>query len=100
MVDKKLVATIVSSREAGLKRRAETVTTSSHEDKKKLKNKLKKTEFASPSKARTARNSSLREAKKTKQTRKIEKQKPKAKIKRCTKMKKKNGSKLMLRTLG
>ena len=34
MVDKKLVATTVSSREAGLKRKAETVTTSSHEDKK------------------------------------------------------------------
>ena len=34
MVDKTLVAATVSSREAGLKRRAETVTTSSHEDKK------------------------------------------------------------------
>ena len=79
MVDKKLVATTVSSRKEGLKRRAETVTTSSHEDKE-LKNKIKKTEFASPSKARIARKS-LREAKKTKQTKKIEKQKTKAKIK-------------------
>ena len=75
------------------------MTTSSHEDKKTEKQN-KKTEFASPSKARTARNSSLREAKKTKQTKKIEKQKPKAKIKRCTKLKKKKGSKLMLRTPG
>ena len=40
MSDKKLVASTVSSRETGLKRRAETVTTCSHEDKK-LKNKKK-----------------------------------------------------------
>ena len=33
MADKKLVASTVSSRETGLKRRAETVTMSSHEDK-------------------------------------------------------------------
>ena len=57
MVDKKLVATTVSSRETGLERRIEMVTMSSHEEKNK--HTTKKTEFISPSKVRTARKSSL-----------------------------------------
>ena len=39
MADKQLVASTVSSRETGLKRRAETVTMSSHEDKETEKTK-------------------------------------------------------------
>ena len=45
MADKKLVATTVSSRETGLNRRADTVTTSRPEDEKTEKQYQKKTEF-------------------------------------------------------
>ena len=99
MVDKKLVATTVSSRETGLERRAETSTTSSHEDKK-TENKIKKTEFTSLSKARTARKSSLREAKKKKQKKNIEKRQQEAKAKRCMELAKRKQCKSKLPTPG
>ena len=59
MVDKKLVATTVSSRDVGMQRRIETVTTSSYEgkkQKKKIKSKKRRTEFISPSKSEDCKN--------------------------------------------
>ena len=58
MFDKKLVTKTLSSRAVGLERRLETLTTSSHEEKT-TKNKKMGTEFISPSKVRTAKDSSL-----------------------------------------
>ena len=56
MVDKKLVATTVSSREQGMQRRMETVTTSSHEEtNQKIQNKKKRPEITSPSKSKDSK---------------------------------------------
>ena len=58
MVSKKLVATTVSSREIGMQRRINPVTTSSHDEKTSGNEETKEemTEFISPSKERTARS--------------------------------------------
>ena len=55
----------MSSREIGLERRIEMVTTSSHKERTTKKQQKKLTEFTSPSKARTARKSSLQGVRKT-----------------------------------
>ena len=56
MADKKLVATTVSSREQGMQRRMETLTTSSHEEtNQKIQNKKKRPEFTSPSKSKDSK---------------------------------------------
>ena len=76
MVDKKLVASTVSSRDVGMQRRTEPATTSSHEGKthkkKTKKNKKRRTEFISLLKARTARKYSIPKTRKTLQTMKRE----------------------------
>ena len=61
---KKLVATTVSSREKGLERRNETMTTSGHHGVT-TKNNKKPTEFTSPSTARTEKKCSFQGVKKT-----------------------------------
>ena len=80
MVDKKLVATTVSSRAVGSERRLETVTTSCHEEKT-TKKKIR-TEFISPSKVRTAKDSSFLGSKKIRQAKTLTKRQFAAKTKR------------------
>ena len=93
MVGKKLVATTVSSREVGLERRIETVTTSSHEEKTTKNNKTR-TEFISPSKVRIARKSSLLGSKRIRQTKALTKRQPVTKTKRIKTMTKRKQCKM------
>ena len=90
---KKLVATTVSSREVGLERRIETVTTSSREQKTTKNNKTR-TEFTSPWKVRIARKSSLLGSKRIRQTKALTKRQPVTKTKRIKTVTKRKQSKM------